>query len=309
MQLSDLIIAAQNRELVIENWQTWRDYLSGLLCEFTPVDCAFIAGAWSTAMAYAFAGGYQAALRALYPEANPHKIYAFAVTEKGGNTPKAIQTTLTRSGNQFLLKGEKTFITGIDAAETVLVAAWDAYHIDAIGSDRKNIKMVMLERESEGITFSKHAPMAFLSELSHGSMQLSNVRVEDEKILPGDGYDDYVKPFRTIEDIHVTSSLVGYLFSMGLKHRWPDTLQQQLFSILGQLRSIATLSAKDAGVHIALAGALDCFQLQLKRVGFQIELLPEETKLKWQQDKKIFGLASEARNKRTENAWQLLRLN
>lgn len=151
-----------------------------------------------------------------------------------------------------------------------------------------------------------HPVMSFLPELSHGSMQLKNVSVKEDQMLPGDGYEDYVKPFRTIEDIHVTSALIGHIFSIGLTNNWPRSLLQQLFSVFVQLRSISKHSAKDAGAHIALAGILGCFQQQLELVDEQMDLMPRELQLKWQQDKKVFSLASEARSKRTDNAWRIV---
>ena len=40
---------------------------------------------------------------------------------------------------------------------------------------------------------------AFVPEISHAEVELDRVKVSDADVLPGDGYDDYLKPFRTIE--------------------------------------------------------------------------------------------------------------
>ncbi len=36
------------------------------------------------------------------------------------------------------------------------------------------------------------------------------MHVADDELLPGDGYDDLLKPFRTIEDTHVLAAAVGW---------------------------------------------------------------------------------------------------
>ena len=40
-------------------------------------------------------------------------------------------------------------------------------------------------------------------------------------LLPGDGYDIYLKPFRTIEDIHVHAALIGYLVGVARRLEAP----------------------------------------------------------------------------------------
>ena len=60
-------------------------------------------------------------------------------------------------------------------------------------------------------------PSNGLLEIPHAEVGLDRVRVEASAVLPGDGYADYVKPFRTIEDAHVHCALLGYLVA---RHVW-----------------------------------------------------------------------------------------
>ena len=56
--------------------------------------------------------------------ASGEKIAAFAITEPdAGSNSHAITTTATADGDGFIIRGQKTFISGVDQAEWVLVVA------------------------------------------------------------------------------------------------------------------------------------------------------------------------------------------
>ncbi len=124
-------------------------------------------------MGWAFAGGYQAALRALRPELPHDSMVALCVTEEAGNRPRDIRTTIT-----------------------------------------------------------PQAP------------------------LPGAGYDCYVKPFRTLEDVHVTLAVLSYVLREARARGWPGALREQLVALLSLLLLLAPEDASAASTHVALAGAL-----------------------------------------------------
>src|SRR5438105_13781633 len=68
----------------------------------SPVDQAVAGGRVSDRAGFAFASGYQAALRALVPSL-PAGIAGFSVTEERGNHPRSIEARLeTREGGRFL---------------------------------------------------------------------------------------------------------------------------------------------------------------------------------------------------------------
>ena len=74
----------------------------------TRIDEAIVGGFAADRVAYAFAAGYQAALRALVPDLSRESIASFCATEQGGAHPRNIQTSLTptQSGG-FILEGTK----------------------------------------------------------------------------------------------------------------------------------------------------------------------------------------------------------
>src|SRR5215831_14293692 len=63
--------------------------------------------------------------RYLVPQAQGKKISGYGLTEPGaGSDARAIQTTATRSGDRFVLNGEKSWISIADVADHFLVIAW-----------------------------------------------------------------------------------------------------------------------------------------------------------------------------------------
>src|SRR4051794_15581000 len=81
-----------------------------------PIDRAILGGFAADRVGYAFAAGYQAALRALAPDLPPDRIASLCVTERGGGHPRAIETRLTPAAAGARLDGSKRWATLSDAA-------------------------------------------------------------------------------------------------------------------------------------------------------------------------------------------------
>ena len=74
--------------------------------EARPFDQALLGGFAADRLGYAFASGYQAALRALVPDLPPDRVASLCVTERGGASPRAITTLLTaRAEGGYRLDG------------------------------------------------------------------------------------------------------------------------------------------------------------------------------------------------------------
>ena len=96
---------------------------------------------------------------------------------------------------------------------------------------------------------------AFVPEVPHARVQLQGVRVDAAALLPGDGYARYVKPFRTVEDIHVTLAVLAYLLREARHRGWPQEFSERTTALLVAFAELATASADAATTHVALAGA------------------------------------------------------
>ena len=76
--------------------------------DLTPFELAVRAGQAADRLAWAFAGGYQAAIRALLPHVHGSATASLCATEPTGNRPRDIQTTLSTAPDGSLrLSGHK----------------------------------------------------------------------------------------------------------------------------------------------------------------------------------------------------------
>jgi len=261
---------------------------------------AVLGGLYADRLAWAFLAGYQQALRALCPQIDTQTLAAFCVTESGGNSPSAIQARLQADGDDFLLSGEKTFVTGAAEADLLLVAATTG--ID--DQDRSVIKMVELQARQAGITITAGRDLGVVPELPHGAARFDNVRVQASHILTGDGYTNYIKRFRTLEDIHVQSATCGYLLSIARRFDWPDDVIEPLIAIIAMYCSLEDADPDSAGTHIQLA-AIEAFWAQwLDRSSAYWDLVTDDERSRWQRDSKLMQVASKTRSIRRQRAWE-----
>lgn len=271
-----------------------------------PIDCAIMGGFLGDRAAYAFASGYKTALYCLMPSLPLDQIVAFCVTEEGGAHPRAIHTKLEEvtghsdSGIRWRMSGIKRFATMADEADLFMVAT--SMGIDAEG--KNHIRFVLIERDAEGITVEPMDDIPFIKEISHGVIRLENVAIGESQLLPGDGYERYIKPFRTIEDLHVLAAILGYLFRVATLYDWPKSCREQMLSLLVSIRALALADHAAPEVHLAIGG----FQTQMDDLLVAAEpywsQTDEETRTGWERDSTLMRVAGgDARAKRLEKAW------
>src|SRR5262245_25603109 len=94
------------------------------------------------------------------------------------------------------------------AAQSLLVVA-STGNVDG----KNRLRVVRVPANAAGVRIEP-AVAPFVPEIAHARVTLDGVRVSAGDLLPGDGYDDYLKPFRTIEDLHVHGALLGYLIGV-----------------------------------------------------------------------------------------------
>ena len=190
----------------ISSLDEWKDnYWESVSDWNEPIDRAIAGGFLSDRVGYAFAAGYEAALMRLVPSLPQRSIVSICVTEEKGGHPGMIKSKLQKAPgeNTWVLNGSKKFITLAGAADLFLVAAITGTVATTTGTapDKKNIiRLVQVERNSPGIELTPMPDLAFVPEINHGALTFHNVQVNNSCLLPGDGYADYVRPFRTIED-------------------------------------------------------------------------------------------------------------
>ncbi|WP_067858090.1 acyl-CoA dehydrogenase family protein [Nocardia shimofusensis] len=261
------------------------------------VDAAVAGGFVADRLGYAFLAGYQAAIVALLPDLPRDRAYSLAATEEGGGHPAAIRTVLSERDGVWTVRGTKTFTTLAGLADRLVVVA-----SRGTGPDGRNrLAAALVDVTEPAVTVADRPALAFAPEIPHAVVTFDDARAWP---LPGDGYTDLLKPFRTIEDIHVTAAALGWLVRVGRQADWPRPVLQRLLGIVAALRGLGGCRPSSSGVHVALAGIFD----DAERLFGEIEPLwarvEEQTRARWERDRPLLGVAGRARDLRLATAWR-----
>lgn len=239
---------------------------------------ALVGGFESDRIGFAFASGYQAATGVLF---GADRLWALCASEAAGGHPRAIQTTLDGGA----VTGTKTFVTFGAACERLAVIA-RVGEVDG----RPDLRLVQVDPTSPGVTLHPGPNLPMVPEVPHASVTLEGAEGE---VLPGDAYTQVLKPFRTVEDIHVHLALLGLLFRAC---RGDTALLQELAAHATTLMALARKTPDDPVVHVALGGCLArCREL--------IDAADTSRVPHWERDRALLGVAGRARARRLEVAW------
>jgi alkylation response protein AidB-like acyl-CoA dehydrogenase len=260
----------------------------------TPVDRALVGGALADRLGFAFAAGYSEALRALVP--GLVGVTALCITEAGGNHPKAIETKLVPTADGYEVSGHKTWATVGSLASSLLVCAV---------TSEKRLALVRIAADAPGVTIAPRTA-AFVPEIPHAEITLERVRVAPSDLLPGDGYDEYVKPFRTIEDVHVHAALLGYLIGVTRRRNFSRDATEKLLALAAAARTAAFADARSPTTHAMLAGTFALIAQELAALEVIWSASPDDEWQRWQRDRPLLQVANKAREARRDKAWSLL---
>ena len=237
------------RASVADWWPRWRD---GAARASTSAAQALLGGYDADRVGWAFASGYQAALRALLPDLPPDAVAAFCVTEDAGNRPRDIRTRFVpQADGSMSISGAKRWTTlGPDSSLLLIVGALPPADDDA----RVALKVARVPAGAPGLQLLAMPETRFVPEVPHARVQLDGVRVDASDLLPGDGYERYVKPFRTIEDAHVTLAVLGACCARP-RARLAPAFAERLCAVITVLADVAQSPADAPVTHVVLAGA------------------------------------------------------
>lgn len=195
------------------HWEAiWERYHGILEASTLSLDAAFRCGASADRLGVAFAVGYQAALHSLLQGAGvaalEKHLFSFCSSERRGNTPGVMTTTLTKTASGgFRLNGHKSFVTGASFADRLLVVAVVSEPTARTGGKdhshskrrRQKLAVVVVRSDAPGVEVTTHnRSLPFIPEVPHGAVAFSDVHIQAHNVLPGDGF-QYYKSFRTIE--------------------------------------------------------------------------------------------------------------
>lgn len=292
---------ARRYESVDQWWTDFREVRRGWP---SPADQALIGGVTADRVGYAFAAGYQAALRRLDPSLPEDRICCLSVTEEGGGHPRAVQATFTPIAGEtaYALSGRKKWATLSSAGGVALAVA--SVGVDSEGRNR--LRVARVDLGAAGVTVIPMPPTPFVPEITHCRLEFDAVRVEADEFLAGDGYTDYVRPFRTLEDTHVGCGVLAYLLAVAFRYEWPHDVREELLHAVVGLRSLAAADASSAAIHVALEGFFRVRDDLLKRCEPYWEVVDADVRERWQRDAALTAIAGNVRAQRARTAWEKL---
>lgn len=255
----------------------------------TPFDLAVAGGRMMATPGLAFLVGYQAALRMLWPSA-PLSLGALCATEQRSLRVADMQTRL----HDLRLSGRKDFVTAGDAADWLLIAA----RSEAPGDD-PCLSLAVVYPDEPGVRVEKLAAIPLMPDVSHGRVFLENALCE---LLAGDGWDAYVKPFRTLEDIYVLSAMSAWLYGVGQDSDWPQALQLRLLALLAGCAEVSRQAPNNPCGHVLLGGLFAQFEGLKAEINQALAEGPPQWAAMWQRDQAVMDLAAGARAKRLAKA-------
>ena len=130
--------------------------------------------------------------------------------------------------------------------------------------------------------------------------------MEPDEVLDGDGYSQFLKPFRTIEDCHVHAALCGYLLRIARSYDFDEPALTDLAAHTAAIRGLAQADALSPGVHFALHGVLSRMREWLTRSERLWERVDPPVRQAWERDKALLNVAARARAARLEAARRAL---
>jgi hypothetical protein len=285
----------------------WRAVQTRVPADGDPIDQAIAGGFHADRMAGAFTAGYQAALRALVRPGGfalaGDAIASFCATEAGGNHPRAIQARLAGGPDGWRLSGAKRWSTMAPLADVLFVVASEGTD----GAGRNRLRLAGLDARGPGVRIEAMPPTPFVPEVPHALIALDGAPVDGSALLPGDGYARYVKPFRTVEDVHIHGAVLGYLLSVGRRHGFPRAGLEQLMAGIVAVHGLAALDPAAPEVHVALAGLLARDARTVDDLGGAWGAVDAPERERWARDQQGLGsVAGQVRERRLQRAWERL---
>jgi hypothetical protein len=304
MRALNVLLASPPDPEPVESYEVWRRRNAAAASLATrPFEHAILGGFSADRVGYAFASGYQAALRALVPDLPSEGVASLCVTEREGAHPRAIETRLQPAqGGGYALSGKKRWSTLGSRAGTLLVTA--SVGIDASGKNR--LRIVRVDASAKGVKATPMPATPFAPEIPHDAIELSNVAVAETDLCPGDGYEAYVKPFRTIEDIHVNAAIIAYLLREVRLNELSLALAERLASVIVTLGALAELDPSAPDTHIALGGLFDLQRPTVEEIGRLWARTESPAHARWERDRVLTTVGSDARQQRLMRAWERL---
>lgn len=280
------------------------DALAPLRARFPDrVEGALVSGLHAGGLGTAFVAGYGAAVAALCPELPRGRLACLSVTEATGNRPRDVVATYEVAGERLLLRGRKRWASLSPIADLIVLIVREP----ASPPERPRLRAVLLPRDTEGLVVDTMPATPFLPEVPHAELGLDGVSVEASALLPGDAYEERVKPFRSLEDLHVTAATLGHLIGVARRTGGAEPLVERLVALAAAAPGIAALGPSLPEAHLVLSGWLSAVRELAPALDALFARAPSGERERWERDRVLLDVAGRVRARRTERAWERLR--
>ncbi|MEM1247403.1 MAG: acyl-CoA dehydrogenase family protein [Acidobacteriota bacterium] len=245
---------------------------------------------------YALASGHQAAVRALFPDL-PEGITAFCASEERGAHPRYIATRLEESQDAYRLSGEKRWASLAPQADQLIVVA-----SRGATEGRNDLVCVVVPANAAGTTLTPLEAPGLAPEVGHAIVTFEAVEVAPQAVLPGDGYVDAVKPFRTYEDLYIAAALQAATLRCGIDFGWPKDLLEDTLGIVLAAAALAREDLRTPASHIGLSSlSRRCEELDAHQ---QQHWAASPLAERWVRTVEPPAVAARAKERRREVAWE-----
>src|SRR5699024_10129352 len=190
-------------------------------------------------------------------------IASFALTEsEAGSDPSGLRTKAVRDGDEYIINGQKRFITNADQSDLLMVFA----RTGDTGAPAKDISVFVVDTNSPGVTVSPRAQHMGQRAATTSEIYFDDVRVPADRLVGQQEGEGYVTAMRSLTKgrLHSAALCVGLsrrLLHESLQHTTTSTQGGTLLSdfqfVQGMLADMETESYAGRAMVMEAARAWD----------------------------------------------------
>ena len=132
---------------------------------------------------------------------------SLAISEPGaGAHPKHLSCTATRRGDDYVLNGEKAYVSHGPYADWFIVLA-----ITDVVAEKKQFSAFLIHKTLAGLILGSSEQSARLAPSSHCTITFDQCQVSEQALIgtPGRAFEEISKPMRTLEDVLMLAPIAG----------------------------------------------------------------------------------------------------
>lgn len=264
--------SGQNKTAADSNEASWyKSWSSFISADLTPTLIALTGGYNCLTPADVFITGYQAAVRAVFPETPGNGWAAFVASEDQTDPERHPPTRLTTDSKDWRLNGTKSWVAQSRHVDYLLVTAL---------TDTGESVTVLVNRHQPGINITHRDNPSFLPAMSQGFATFDNVLVNSSQLLNTDRRMQFVKS----ESKFVMLAAAAWMFGQTPKSE--HTLSTEFEKLVEGL----SLCCDNPDHNVTELAALDNKIQELLPLFEQFPAAQQNEN--WKSDKKIFTIYS-----------------